>query len=247
MNEFRLFRVALMYFTRIPVGEIKHFKAVDIKHAARYFPWVGALIGVVNAAVYMIAVLVFDQPIAVMLAMIASFLLTGCLHEGGVADTIDGFLGGYNVQQKLEMIKDSRQSSYGVVALWAALTLKWMLLSRMDPVSVPLVMVLGHTFSRFIPILLIKVLTYVREEDSKEKPLTSNITWQDIGVAALILLPAFIINLQQSLIIIGILLIGFFILARISKRQIGGYTGHVLGASQQMSELLVYVVWSALA
>ena len=245
MNEFRLFRVALMYFTRIPVGDIKSFKAGDIKHAARYFPWVGALVGFVNAVVYMIAVLLFDQPIAVLLAMVASFLLTGCLHEGGLADTIDGFFGGYTVKRKLEMIKDSRQSSYGVVALWAALTLKWMLLSKMDAVTVPVVMVIGHSFSRFIPILMIKVLTYVREEDSQDKPVTSKITWQDLGIAALIMLPAFIFSLKRSLMTIAILLAGFLLLARISRRQIGGYTGHILGASQQMSEILVYAVWSA--
>jgi adenosylcobinamide-GDP ribazoletransferase len=247
MNEFRLFRVALMYFTRIPVGEIKHFKAADIKHAARYFPWVGALIGLINAVIYMISVLIFDQSIAVLLAMTASFLLTGCLHEGGLADTIDGFLGGYNTQQKLEKIKDSRQSSYGVVALWASLTLKWLLLSRLDPVTVPLVLITGHTFSRFIPVLMIKVLTYVREEDHKDKPVAARITWRDIVMSSLIMLPIFVLSLTKSLIIIAVLLAGFLLFARMTKRQIGGYTGHVLGASQQMSELLVYIVWSALS
>ena len=247
MNEFRLFRVALMYFTRIPVGEIKGFRTVDVQYAARYFTWVGALIGVVNAAVFMLAVLFFDQPIAVVLAMVASFILTGSIHEGGLADTIDGFIGGYTVPEKLVMIKDSRQGTYGAVALWTALTLKWLLLSSLDTITVPVVIVIGHTFSRLIPVLMIKVLTYVREDDGNENPVSNKITWKDIGVAALIMLPAFIIRLWYSLAVIVVLFLCFILLTRITKRQIGGYTGHVLGAAQQISEILVYAVWSVVS
>jgi adenosylcobinamide-GDP ribazoletransferase len=245
MNEIRLFRVALMYFTRIPVGEIKDFREVDVKHAARYFTWVGALVGIINAVVYMISVLVFDQSVAILFSMAAGFLLTGCLHEGGLADTIDGFLGGYTLQKKLDIIKDSRQSSFGVVALWTVLTLKYVLLSHVAVVSVPLVLVIGHTFSRFIPILMLKVLDYVSEEVTTEKTLRNEISWEDIGIAALIMLPAFIIRLKISLIALLMTLLGFLLLARISRRQIGGYTGHILGASQQLSEILVYAVWVA--
>ncbi len=93
-KEWRLWLVALSFFTRLPV-RIADFKEADLNHSAKYFPLVGILVGFIAAAIYGLAIVVWSLEIAVLASMAATIWLTGAFHEDGLADAADGLGGGW--------------------------------------------------------------------------------------------------------------------------------------------------------
>ena len=119
--QLRLVLTAIQYFTRLPVPRWVGYSDRQLNDASRYFPLVGILVGLFTGAVFLLAMRVFPQPIAVLLSMLAGVLLTGGFHEDGLADVCDGFGGGRDRPQILAIMKDSRVGSYGVLGLSLAL------------------------------------------------------------------------------------------------------------------------------
>jgi adenosylcobinamide-GDP ribazoletransferase len=239
-QQLNLFWIALAFFSRIPVPASTEFSQANLNHASRYFPAVGWLIGCLCAAVLWAASTLFSIEVAVLLSMVVSLLLTGCFHEDGLADSADGMGGGWTVEQKLNIMKDSRIGTYGSAALWASLSLKFVALSQLaDPV---IALVVAHPLSRVIPTLFIRYMPYVSDtETSKAKPLaeagSSVDTWIAvvIGGAALCLLPNVFVWLV--LVLVGVGLASYLFL----HKQLKGFTGDTLGAVQQVTELAIYL------
>lgn len=117
LGQLRLFFIALQFFTRIPVPAWVGYSPLWLQQSSRYFTAVGWVVGSVSALVYFAAAQVWPQLIAVVLACIASIWLTGAFHEDGFADVCDGFGGGSNAQQVLEIMKDSRIGAYGTIGI----------------------------------------------------------------------------------------------------------------------------------
>ncbi|WP_299792969.1 adenosylcobinamide-GDP ribazoletransferase [uncultured Shewanella sp.] len=250
MNMFRreltLFFIAMGFFTRIPVPAWVKFDSENLNRANRYFGLVGILVGALSACVYAIAVIWLPAAIAIIFAMITSAVATGGFHEDGLADTADGFGGGWSVTDKLLIMKDSRLGSYGALALVFTLLLKWQLLSELAVINTQLVipaLIIGHCLSRVFAASFIFTESYVSDKDtSKSKPLAQN---QSVNELLISLVTAFIVlmllSLTQALLMIGTLLVLRWGLVRGFRRQIGGYTGDTLGAAQQISEVLCYL------
>ena len=116
-RERDLLLVALMFFTRIPMPRWVPFDEARLNGASRYFPLVGLLVGAVAALVYGVAVNLWSPALALVLATAATVLLTGAFHEDGFADVCDGFGGGWDREQVLSIMKDSRIGTYGTVGL----------------------------------------------------------------------------------------------------------------------------------
>ncbi|MGN4075305.1 adenosylcobinamide-GDP ribazoletransferase, partial [Burkholderia gladioli] len=127
--ECRYFFVALGYFSRVPVPRRIGYAAGDLGRAARYFPLVGVCVGALAAGVYLLAARIWPPGVAVLLSMAASLVATGAFHEDGLADSCDGFGGGYTREDVLRIMRDSRIGSFGAVALVLALALKWQALA----------------------------------------------------------------------------------------------------------------------
>jgi hypothetical protein len=136
-RELDAFLGAVGFFTRLPAPARIAATALPLHDAARYFPAVGLLVGGIGAAVCLLALNVWPQPVAVLLAMAATLLATGAFHEDGLSDTADGLGGGWDKARILAIMKDSRIGSYGVVALWLALSAKFALLSGLDAALLP--------------------------------------------------------------------------------------------------------------
>ena len=130
-RELRLFFTALIFLTRIPCARWAGSSEDDLSHAARYFSLVGLVVGLVAAAVFWLAVLVFPQGIAIIASMVATLWLTGAFHEDGLADAMDGLGGGWSKEQVLTIMKDSRIGTYGAVALVMSLLIKFTVLSAL--------------------------------------------------------------------------------------------------------------------
>jgi adenosylcobinamide-GDP ribazoletransferase len=252
MTELRRFLIALGYFTRLPVPAWVGWSTFELNRATRYFPLVGSLVGSISAAVLWAGLQLFPTPVAVLLSMLASLLLTGAFHEDGLADSADGFGGGWETAKVLAIMKDSRIGTYGACALVIALLLKFVTLNALG-IQALLVLPLVHAASRVPPLLIMAGMRYVREDDSsRAKPVAEGLGVADWLPGLLLgLLPlacAVLANLlspvRAAALVITLALAGL-ICARYFWQRIGGYTGDALGAAQQVCELTAYLVLCA--
>jgi adenosylcobinamide-GDP ribazoletransferase len=242
-RELEYFLGAVRFFTRLPVpGWVGH-SAEALNHSARYFPAVGLLVGGIGALVYLVAALLWPQPVAVLLSMAATIYATGAFHEDGLSDTVDGLGGGWEKLRILEIMKDSRVGSYGVVAMVLALLGKFTLLNALDSALIPFTLLAGHAVSRFCSTVLLATMDYVREDLlSKAKPLATRLSpgamlfALSFVIGSLVLLPP-----EKALAGCALAALATFWLARKCQRWLGGYTGDCLGATQQVSEIAFYL------
>jgi adenosylcobinamide-GDP ribazoletransferase len=240
------FFAALRFFTRLPVPRWVGHSEAQLDHAARWFPAVGWIIGGCGAAVTLAAALVWPAAIAVLLGMAATLLVTGAFHEDGLADTIDGLGGGWTREQVLAIMKDSRIGSYGAIGIGIALLLKFMALAELAVLPAPtfaLLLIAGHSVSRFASTILIYALEYARDDASaKAKPLATRMGKGELAFAALWgLAPCLFLPWTQAAVALGLVALVAFLAARHFVRRIGGYTGDCLGATQQLTELAFYL------
>ena len=238
--QYELFLIAIGFLTRIPIPKKTDFSEQKLNHASRYFPTVGWLVGIFSASIFFAFEIIFPKSISVIFSLLITILLTGAFHEDGLSDTADGLGGGWSKDQKLEIMKDSRIGTYGAIALWFALYLKFFFLKEIDNTFAALLM--AHPLSRSIATGLLYFLPYVRSDDtSHSKPLAqkqSNVDFfisQTTGSAALFLI------LSHALLLFGILIVFIIIWGWWLKKQLGGFTGDTLGATQQLSEILIYI------
>lgn len=177
--QWLLFKTALMFFTRIPVGNLP-FAKEHLQASARYFSWVGILIGLVGGLVLWASSFLVSPALAILFSMIATILLTGSFHEDGFADCCDAFGGGWTKEKILTIMKDSRLGTYGVVGLILILSLKFLLLlelMRFFPIElVAVTSIAAHANSRFWATTIMQKLPYVQDIDaSKAKPLADRV------------------------------------------------------------------------
>lgn len=234
---------AIRFFTRFPVSDrIPHSEAL-LNHAARYFPAVGIVVGLVSAVAFGLSLLVLPQGLSVLLAMAVSVYLTGAFHEDGLTDMTDGLGGGWDKHRILDIMKDSRVGSYGVIAIAMVLAIKFVCLNEISPAWVPLLLITGHAYSRYCSVLIMAGMHYVREDAlSKAKPLATRLSGKALIVASFFgLMP--LMWLPFGAMMAGLLsgLIVTIWLGRKLQKWLGGYTGDCLGATQQLSEVAFYL------
>ena len=116
-QELRIFFTAIMFYTRIPCPIWVDHSQEYLNKATRYFPLIGWIVGAVNVLIIYVCSFIFPTSICVIMALVASVLITGAFHEDGYADLCDGFGGGWTKPQILEIMKDSRVGTYAVVGL----------------------------------------------------------------------------------------------------------------------------------
>jgi adenosylcobinamide-GDP ribazoletransferase len=252
-KEIRIFLAALMFFTRIPVLVNN---PTDLNKASRYFPLVGIIVGFIGFFVLTVAHLVFrDAKIASIISLGATLLTTGAFHEDGLADVADGFGGGWKKERILEIMKDSRIGTYGVVALMIVIGLKIIMVGQLEGLCnsyrLGLIFISAHSVSRIMPVFLLRFMQYSREDaTSKSKPLATKISVPGFIFAILSgLIPLVILSVYMSwlvfLALIPCALLTLY-LARYFNKWINGYTGDCLGATQQLNEVVFYLSMLAL-
>jgi len=242
-REFEYFLGAVRFFTRLPVPAWVGHSAETLNGSARWFPAVGLVVGGIAALVYLAALQLWPQPVAVLLAMAATLYATGAFHEDGLSDAADGLGGGWDKLRILEIMKDSRVGSYGVVALWLGLTGKFVLLAALDPALVPTALLAGHALSRGCATLLLATMDYVRDdEQSKARPLAQRLAPGALLFAlAFALAPLLWLPWPQAVVGLLLALLTTAWLAEKFRRWLGGYSGDCLGATQQMAEIAFYL------
>ena len=239
-----LFLLALSFYTRLPVS--RNLDYTQLPQAAVYLPMVGWLVGTLTGLSFYLASLCWDQTTAIIVSIICGVLLTGAFHEDGFADVCDGFGGGYGKERILEIMKDSQIGTYGGLGLVLLVALKISTLGAMPTSAIPLALFAGHSLSRFSPLILMHRYEYTRVGNSKSEAAVYKPTAKELLFpVSIALIPLFLLPLN-TLLAIPIMLLIILSLGRYFYQHIGGYTGDCLGASQQVAEVVFYLMASAL-
>jgi len=241
--------LAISFMSRLPAPGNLHYRT-DVMHSAlRYFPLVGGLLAGLLVMLWLLLSPLLGLLPSVCLLMAASLLLTGALHEDGLADCFDGFYGGFDRERKLTIMKDSRLGTYGTSALVMTLLTKLVLLwSLAQQELLVLALWLAYPLSRAMAVTHAQDLSYVSAPGksksdplSKPLPVSMLVTLLLFGSVGFLLLP------WPALAVIPACLITRELLKRWMFKHIGGFTGDSLGAAQQVQELCIYSVLLMLA
>lgn len=253
-HEWRLLLVAVQFLTRLPVPQFANYNPQWLHQSSRHFPAVGLLVGLLCAGVFWLGSILFTPLVAAVISTAFGIKLTGAFHEDGLADSCDGLGGGLTRERTLEIMKDSRLGTYGVLGLVSALLIKISLLASM-PLSVAIVaLIIGHTASRLLCISLLALLPYGGEiEHAKAKPMAQQLTpfqgllssaWLLLaGVLVVLLFPNTVqqLGIWQWLLALLLGIVATDYMRRLLHRRLEGYTGDGLGATQQLSEIAIYI------
>ena len=251
------FWVAVAYFTRLPVP-VQLDPAAN-QGASSFLPLVGYLVAGVGLLVGWLAALVLPPSMVVVLMVAAVVVITGAMHEDAWSDFCDGF-GGWNREQTLRIMRDSRSGAFAVVGLVVLLLTRVLVLLELYRWSssdsslsllFALIFVTGHTLSRFVAVSFMATHDYAdSDQPSRAKPMTAKLAGFDLGFAAAAgVTPLVGLMLYQSMLLGGVLvavLLVRLVFSRWFDRRLGGYTGDCLGAAQQASEVVVYLTLLAL-
>jgi adenosylcobinamide-GDP ribazoletransferase len=238
--------VAFQFLTRIPMPSIS-YEADSLSRATKFFPLVGLVVG--SGAVLVRELLMFhmSRPLVAVIMLLYLVLITGCLHEDGLADTGDGFGGGRTKDQILSIMKDSRIGSYGATALVLSLLARYLLLASLPLEHFAAYVISSQVLCRWSSLPLSYFLPPARERDgqgariAKLMPLASLIFGSVFSFAVV----AFALRWSA----VAPLLVAIFTAALsgwLYARKIGGVTGDCFGATNQLTEIAVYFcgVWT---
>ena len=243
-NRAEELKASIVFCTRLPLLRATPIAGSAIAKAAWAFPIAGVVVGVIGAVVYVLAHK-FGLPAwpAAALAVAATMLVTGCLHEDGLADAADGFGGGQTREQKLEIMHDSRIGVYGVCALTMSLLLRVGALASLPSAhAVVWALIASHAAARAAMPALMLVLPPARSDglafDAGRPP------GEAVAGAAVIgfLILAICLHLGHGILALIVLAVIVALMAWLSMRQIGGQTGDVVGALEQASEIAILLV-----
>jgi adenosylcobinamide-GDP ribazoletransferase len=247
MNEwFDDFKTAVAFLTRLPMPHPDGAMPQNFVRAHRMFPVVGGLIGAVVGLLCLgLRSVGVPDLAAAALALGGSAVMTGALHEDGLADVADGFGGGRNLESKLEIMRDSRLGTYGAMILLVSFAAKLSALAAIPDGYVVPSLITAHALGRGILPAMSLNLPYARKDG-----LARNAGQPDAATAAvaggLALLIALLSlswsNALYATVVAGVSGLG---IAWLALRQIGGQTGDVLGGAEQVAETAILVLLAA--
>ena len=243
-NRAEELKAGIVFCTRLPLLPATPLARNSLSRAAWAFPVAGILVGLSGAIVYGIVHRLGLPPLpAAALSVAATMLATGCLHEDGLADTADGFGGGHTREQKLDIMRDSRIGTYGVCALAMSLLLRVGALASLPSAhAVVWALIASHAAARATMPVLMLLLPPARSDGlsfDAGKP-----AGEAVAAAAVIgfLILAICLHLGHGLLALIVLAAIVALVAWLATRQIGGQTGDVMGALEQVSEIAVLLV-----
>lgn len=243
---------AFIFFTRLPFWRLHEPPKECYKTVVEHWPLTGWLTGGAMAATLYFGSMIMPYLVAVIAAIIVRLIITGALHEDGLADFLDGFGGGGKDRQRiLDIMKDSHIGTYGVLGLIMYELLLGAALLSMSPEMAALTILAADPYSKMVTSELIIMMPYARtEETAKNKTVYRKIDWKaGVGLAIQGLLPmvAFLwyTGLSWEMIIFLPCLVMYFLYLLIWRR-IHGYTGDCCGAVCLLVELAVYLIVCAL-
>ena len=236
------FLLAVQFLTRIPLT-IKG--AVDDQKMARsmaFFSLVGLLLGALAAGLHALVSLVLAAPVANFFALAFLVLITGNMHADGLMDTADGLFSGRPRERMLEIMRDSRVGSQGVMAGILDILAKFVLLGQMPSGRQGTALILAVALGRWAQVYGAALYPYARSTGGVGN-FTAQVGYRELLVNSLtvIVLAGLLLKLP-GLALLGVVVAGTALLGSYIAKQIGGITGDTLGATSECVEVLTLLV-----
>ena len=245
MNDARVeLTLAISFLTRLRLPSVKYTDAA-MARSVRWYPLVGLAMGAALAVLFWGLTTLFPQAIAVLLTLAAGMLVTGALHEDGLADLADGLGGSPDKDRALDIMRDSRIGTYGLLALVVTLAIKATALTLL-PIPVAMAaLVAAHGLGRLAMVWLMERLPYVPSKG--DDSLMNDGTESDKTVPRICLATTLVFLAVTSGLLTAIVtaLTLFLLVALFTIRlriRLQGYSGDALGACEQLTETLVPLV-----
>jgi adenosylcobinamide-GDP ribazoletransferase len=238
--------LAVALLTRIPMPQQGTVSSDDMARAYRAFPLIGAFIGIAVALVDRgLLAINIPEAAAAALALGAGAALTGALHEDGLADVGDGFGGGRDRDAKLAIMRDSRVGTYGVLVLLVSFVVKVSALTSLPLVEIIPALIATHALARATTPVLAANLPFARDDGlgkSAGRPGTASVI---IAVGIAIVIALLCLSFKVAVLAVLATAASAALMGLLAWRQIGGSTGDVFGAVEQVAETAVLLVLAA--
>jgi adenosylcobinamide-GDP ribazoletransferase len=236
--------VAFQFLTRLPVPQAG-FAPDGLARAVKFFPLVGLVIGSGAALLEKLLAPHLDRPASALAVLLYLVLITGCLHEDGLADVADS-MGGWSLEQRLAILRDSRIGSYGVTALVLSLLIRAVLLAGLPLEHFTVYLVSAHVLCRWSMLPLSYYLRPARDNEGQGARIAGLTSTASLIAGSLFTIVTVIVALRKAAIApllsaMAVPLLSSFLYVR----KFGGVTGDCFGATNQLTEIAVYVcgVW----
>lgn len=240
------FGLATTLLTQMPLPYPASATPSDLARAQRTFPLVGAMIGLIIGLIDRSLLAIGVPPLAAAaLTLGAGAVLTGALHEDGLADVGDGFGGGRDRAAKLEIMRDSRIGTYGVLALLVVFSARLSALSSLTVNFVIPSLVVAHMLGRAVIPVLAANMPFARDDGlgrSAGRPDVPNVI---IALVLAVVIALFCLPAKDAMLAMIASLVAASAMAMLAWRQIGGVTGDVFGATEQVVEAAVLITLAA--
>jgi adenosylcobinamide-GDP ribazoletransferase len=234
---------ALSFLTILPVGQIRLSEEKDLARSMAFFPLVGLVIGLLLALGYYLFSFLFPKSLVLWLTIGLLALLTRGLHLDGFADTIDGLGSGGSKEKILEVMRDSRIGAFGVISLILLIGGKYLALDQISNSSVPYSLILMTVMGRQSMVLVCCRSSYARPNGGLAKPFTENLGYREMALSLVLAFGITLLFMGVKGIVLffgmGLFSLGyrfFFI------KKLGGVTGDILGAANELTELLCLIL-----
>lgn len=243
VNCWRAFLTALGFLTRIPLASNPGADISCFDKSLIFFPVAGGIIGAVSALFYLLLTPFLPSPVLVALILAIPLFLSGGMHFDGLLDTCDGIFSGRSRARSLEIMRDSRVGSMGVAAGILDLLLRWSLLTSLTGDVIPVLLIAQAVTGRWVITLAVYFFPYARQEGlgyafSRNKKISAVILSSLIMILILILINGIYGGLVALLTGGLSLLIACWV-----KGKLGGLTGDVYGALNEVGEILFLLLW----
>jgi adenosylcobinamide-GDP ribazoletransferase len=240
-NAIRIFLSAVQFLTRLPVpaGE---FRADDLRRSLAFFPLVGLLLAAGGLLVRFLLARYVENGVIVLAILLYLVLSTGALHEDALADAADGFGGGWNKEQMLAIMRDSRIGSYGAIAIVFSLLGRFVLLTELPTTKFVAYFAASQVLSRWTPLPLSFFLSPARADSGQGSRVAGKVSWLSLLIGTLVALGIAALFLHSAVLWAGLtaavitLITGLYY-----QKRLGGVTGDCLGATVQLTEIGVYL------
>jgi len=239
--------VSVAFATRIPLANVGLTSGADVVRASWALPIVGVLVGGLGALTYWTAHLLgLTAASCAALTLAATLAATGCLHEDGLADTADGFGAGASRERKLEIMHDSRIGAYGSCALIVSILLRWSAVASLgDALHVTAALIAAHVAARGTLPAFMRLVPRARRDGLSAGAGAPTRATASIAACLGLLALGLTLGTVPALVAVSLIGLAGVLMGWLCIRQIGGQTGDVLGALEQVCEILILLTASA--
>ncbi len=237
-------KASIVFLTRLRYGPAMPVNGASVAHAAWAFPLAGLLVGAIGAVVYALA---FRAGLtawpAATLAVAATMAASGCLHEDGLADTVDGFGGGGIRELKLDIMRDSRIGTYGVCALVLSILVRVGAMASLGrPGLVAAALIAAHGAARAVLPAFMYLVPPARNDGLSAAAAAPPREAAAVAAVLGVLILIFSLGILAGIAALILLFVVAAFLAWLTLAQIDGQTGDVLGALEQVCEIMILLV-----